>query len=640
MQRKAQAEFALILGIVVIAVVVALFAYSSVRPPTVSQAAMNEEQKAVASFASDLVKEATTSTISELYRNGGYLDGSTMPLGAATHKGFGTVAYWQMCENSQVPDIGESLKKGVKDYINEHLDATETMAGKQAVFDKAAIAVATNVYDNRIAVEVNLPTVYDGASLEQPYRAEVYTKLGRINDFARNFAMMEADLRMLDNHLIKSLSQSSEYSSCWIPFGMGNTNRRFTASWKDLRDCMEEHVRYSLSNTQVGREIPLTDDGKIPDFSYGGWNGGAREFFLIPAISVYDEAGIVTDGDTYEDLAVSFILGDDDGLDSTEFSGPEHLEIKPAVGAFSQFMYGFTAAQYTQTYSVRYPVIVRVWDDSTGESMKFATYVYMKDNGIGTGCTAPPAVLPPGQGTDSGDYGATCGTGATEHASVTIQYGDGEPVANALVSYAGCSLGTTDESGSASGSISQQIFSPLVVEADGNEYTECHPYAEMGDITMTIPKSRNTNIAFRTVPITKSGSTYTLSAPVASTGGEIVTVEMIGDANICDDRTVITTNLDDEGGMTASRLLANLPVASYDVGVTVQKDGKVLGFISASSFTPEGSVYIYAPSLEGFGESDDALDDVENIQSLFAKCGLSAVSSTLKSTGVCSWTAA
>lgn len=640
MQKKAQAEFALILGIVVIAAVVGVFAYSSVRPPTVSQAAMNEEQKAVAAFAADLVKEAATNTISELYRNGGYLDGETMPLGAVTRSGFGTVAYWQMCENYNVPDVEEKLKKGVKEYIKEHLSATVPMAGKQAVFDKDAIAVDANVYDNRIAVAVNLPTVYDGASLPQPYKAEVYTKLGRINDFAKNFAVMEADLRMLDSHLIESLGQSSEYSSCWIPFGTGNTNRRFSASWKDLRDCVEEHVRYSLSNTQVGREIPLTGDDKIADFTYGGWSGSAREFFFIPAINVYDEAGIVTGGDTYEDLAVSFVFGDGDGLDDTEFSGPEHLEIKPATGSFSQFLYGFTVAHYAQTYSARYPVIVRVWDDSTGESLKFATYVYMKDNGIGMGCTSPPAVLPSSQGTGSDDYDETCGSGATGRASVTILYDDGAPVQNALVSYAGCSLGTTGEDGSATGAIPMQIFAPLTVEADGNEYTECHSHADMEGLTMAIPKSRNVKFFFRTVPVTKTGSTYTLSPSMHSTGGEIVTVEMIGEGNVCDERTVITTNVNEEGGPVASRLVNSLPMSSYDIGITLQNEGRVLGFADVPSFTPAGEVYIYAPSMEGFDESQDMEADIENIKSLFSHCGLAAVSSSLQSTGVCSWTAA
>ena len=74
----------------------------------------------------------------------------------------------------------------------------------------------------------------------------------------------------------------------------------------------------------------------------------------------------------YEDLSVLFFFGDDDGLDRSEFSAPEHLKIQPKVGPFMRFMQGMQVAEYVQLYSVKYPVVVSVWDDSLGRAFKFS----------------------------------------------------------------------------------------------------------------------------------------------------------------------------------------------------------------------------------------------------------------------------
>jgi hypothetical protein len=640
MPRKAQAEFALILGIVIIAVFVAIYSMSSMPPPTVDQSAMTDDQKEVVSFATDIVRDATSSTVSELYRNGGYLDGSDPLLGSVSHSGFGTVAYWQMCENKQVPDMEANLKEGIRKYIDENLPATVSFAGKQATFAKSSLSVATRMYDNRVAVSVNLPTVYDGASLPQPYNAEVDTKISRIYSFSKNFALMQADLRMLDNNLIYSLIQSSEYSSCFIPFGMGNAVMRHTLSWQELKDCMEMHIKYSLTNTQVGREVPMDENDKIASFEGAGWDGSATEFFFMPAVNTYDPiTGQLTGSDRYEDLSVSFYFGDEDGLDNTEFSAPESIEIKPPTGSFVEYLGSFSALQYSETYSVRYPVIVRVWDEASGESMKFALQVYMKDNDIGTGCSAQTVLSPAGGGDPT--YDERCGSGATLWSRVVVEYDDGTPVQNANVYYAGCHMGKTDQLGAVSARVSPQLLSALTVNVGENEYSECHGSDDITMVTMTIPRSSDYTFIFKKVPVTKSASTYTMSPPVALSAEDkdIATVEFVRDTNACDLSTAYVRSADEDGNSIPTKFVRNFPDGEYAAGVTLQSGEDVMGFANLSGFVPSGTeVYVYVPSMEGFKDSADATE-IENLRSLFLNCGIDeAISSNLQTGGSCTWT--
>jgi hypothetical protein len=403
------------------------------------------------------------------------------------------------------------------------------------------------------------------------------------------------------------------------------------------------HAKYSLSNTQIGREVELTDDEvpALPSYNYGGWSGTSMEFFFMPAINVYDLAGNIIDSDRYDDLAVTFTFGDDDGLDATEFSGPDVINMKPATGSFSRFLFGFTVAEYAQTYSVRYPVIVRVWDPSTGESMNFATYVYMENNRVGMGCTAPPALPPADQNTDSETYNDRCTTGATEEATVTIKYDDDSAVSNALVSYAGCSMGLTDDLGKASGHVSREMFSSLTVEADGNEYSECHSYSDLDGMVMTIPRSASADVMFKRVKITKTGNTYTMMPPTPATSDEVITVEMTRNADICDGGTVVMMNLDDETGVfVTGKMLRNLPIDTYDVAISVQKEGAVLGFVTEAGFPHSPTIYVYAPSMEGFEDAEDLDAETANIEALYEHCGISPVSAVPYTTGVCQWTAA
>jgi hypothetical protein len=634
MPRKAQAEFALILGLLIIAIVVGVYSFSTITPPSVQPSALTEEQKAVASYVGDMIRSAATSTISELYKNGGYLASSTPSMGSVSHKALGSdIALWQACGNYDIPDLNQEFSNGVKSYIQKNMPDSQVISGYTSAFGKYAMTVDTSVYDNKITLTVNLPTTVQGQALPQPYVVDVATKMGRIYDFAQNFARMQADCRVYENHLLLSLVQSNEYSRpCWLPV-VGNAKRSYTFTWANLRDCMESHIKYSLSNTLVGEELPVNEDGKM--LTWG------TEMFPVPAVIDYSSvpagAGVCSGGaeagsKKYDDLHITFYYGDDDGLDRTEFSAPEHLRLQPEVGPFMRFMQGMTVNEYTQTYSVKYPVIVNVWDDSLRKSFKFATYAYVENNELGE-CSLPPSIANPRQSLYSSTYDDACISRATEDANILVKYPDGSDVVGATVSFYLCDLGTTGRGMPIQAKV-PPVWGALKVRDGQNEFTECRMYSELQNLIVTIPRSRHFIFKFHVVDITKSGSTYTISSVTDAT--KRIEVGMAREGDSCEPPAPeIIINVGDNNQIVSELDVANLPVDEYEVSVETYDGQTVGGFVNMTGFTPAGTeIHVYSPDLDGFSEADLA-----GFQSLFASCGIDPVSNAEYSNKAgCSWT--
>ncbi len=635
MQEKAQAEFALILGLLIIAAVVGLYAYSAIYPISPQQAALTEDQKAVASFVNDFIRGAATSTVSEMYKNGGYLDDSLPAMGYVSHSALGKkVALWQLCESYNVPDIEQEFAKGVKKYIEKNMPDSQSIGGRTAVFGKQQMTVSSKLYDNKVTLSVNVPTTFEGSALPQPYTVDVFTKLGRIYDFAKNFARMQADCRVLDNNLLLSLAQSGETSRpCWIPI-VGSAERSHTFTWTNLRDCMEMHAKYSLSNTLLGEEYPLRDD-KIPVW--------ALESFPVPAIINYDgvaqDEGVCSgtataDSKKYDDLSVNFYFGDDNGLDRNEFSAPDYLRIQPKVGPFTRYLSGLRVAEYMQTYSVRYPVIVNVWDSSMEKSFKFSVFVFLDNNKLGS-CSTVPQVSAT-QGLQAASYVDRCDSRATEDANIMIRYTDGSPVVGATVNFFGCDLGTTGSGLPIQVKI-PPVWGSLTVRDGRNDYVQCYSYETLANALVTIPRSKKFTFKFHTVSISKSGSVYTIDSISDSDSRVEVVMSRSGDSCSPPEPESIL-NLNSGGSYVSELEVSNLPVDRYDLSVATYDEQSVLGFINMTAFTPSGSeLNIYAPSVSGFAASD-----LDNLRNLYESCGIDPVTPTsyvYSSMVGCSWTA-
>jgi len=319
-------------------------------------------------------------------------------------------------------------------------------------------------------------------------------------------------------------------------------------------------------------------------------------------------------------------------LDRGEFSAPERLSIQPKVGPFMRFMQGMKAGDYSQTYSVRYPVIVNVWDSAMKRSFRFASSVYVDNNALGS-CEGRPVLGAALQSDESAAYGDRCVTGATEDASITVRYADGSDVLGAMVSFTGCDLGTTG-SGSAIEAKVPAAWGALTVRDGERDFTICRSSSQLADITFSIPKAKRFSFEFYSVRIAKSGSAYTVSGIAPADDRMELALARPGDSCSSPDPEVII-NADDAGAYVSKVDVTSLPVTEYQAGVASYEDSATTGFANMTAYTPSGTtVKVYAPVLSGFSEAD-----IIPISNLLAQCGISVLSDADYSTKAgCSWT--
>lgn len=647
MPRKGQAEFALILGLVIIAAVVGLFAMQTISPPSIAPSAMSSEQREATSFALDVVEGAVIQSVSDIYHNGGYADDSTSPLGSFDTKklGGGEVPYWQMCGSYNVPDVESELTEQIKSNINAFVPERSVMAGKAITFNKFNKNVDVTIYDSRITVSVNIPTVFDGVTLPAPYVIDVPSNLGRINDFASNFARMQSDCRVLDSHLISALSKSSEYSDCFVPFSPGNAERSYTLTWNNLKDCTKRYIDFSLANTIIGFEIPTDDEGRIRNLRYEGFAGHANELFFVPGVIDYSAAGdgvSVCSGDgitgsavgidKYRDLTGKmFLFGDDDGLDETEFKAPNMVEIRPETGTFTNFLQGLTVATYgPYFFSVKYPVIGSVWDEKFGEPFRFGLYVYMDESNIGQ-CQAPPVLSELEQSNYAENYGDIC-VAANEEVLINVLDDDGKPVNGAEVYFFGCLVGVT-QNGLLPGVVPQAI-APLVIMKGNKVYSEMHSYEDLELITVRMPEIKNYPVEFFGVNIEKTGTEYRFSQGTKLIRTDkMIEIEMLKELDPLEYiiNPYYIWNIDELTGKTVyDRYVTNLPVIKHNASIFVTDmiEGEVVGFAMTENFEPSGNkIYVYAPVVSGLTSDFSEADEI-GIKNLYSTCnGLEAIMS-------------
>jgi hypothetical protein len=225
-----------------------------------------------------------------------------------------------------------------------------------------------------------------------------------------------------------------------------------------------------------------------------------------------------------------------------------------------------------------------------------------------------------------------CVERATNDASIVVKYTDGSSVVGATVAFYGCDLGTTGN-GLPIHTKVPAAWGSLTVRDGQNEYTECHSYEDLGNMVVTIPRSKHFIFNFHTVSVSKSGSSYTIDSISDSTDRVEVTMERAGD--ICDPPAPeIIVNFD-EGEFVAEKDVANLPVTFYNVSVGTYSGQSFTGFANMTGFMPAGTeVHVYAPSMAGYSG-----DDVQDLIDLMDGCGISPVSNTEYSSKVgCSWT--
>ncbi|MFH0956263.1 MAG: hypothetical protein V1813_00210 [Candidatus Aenigmatarchaeota archaeon] len=662
--RRGQAEFALILGIVIIAAFVAVFAFSVARPPSVDQSFLTNEQKAVETYVLDALEKSSKRTLTAIYKQGGYIDPANEG-NAVRFVEFGgdMVPYWQVCQNTYIPTdakITADIEKGAGEMLWSMLPEKTDIAGKIVEFQRDSIEVEAIVHTDKVSFTAKVPSAIDGQPMDIPYKVDVDSRLGRIIDFAADFSNFQKKYRALDGNLMKLVGRSNPYIDCWLPIrSVSSDEGVYTLTWENARTCMQEHISYTLAHTRMWEGPPLEDD-------YPTESG--LKYAYIPQIE--NAAGQWL---RYDDLKIDFSYsGADTPLKRTsnEFmldSDPDSIIVEP-----TQIVMFTLPGYYDITYDVSFPAAVLVTDDFMGIPFRFMTFVNIRGNSARKSDNVE-------EGLDcsigdfdeevQSDYVLRCETGLSKDVDITVtRKGSGQKLPGVYVFFDElCLPWTTDGQGKISGTKAPQMSNPKIDFYDvssSSSYSVCIANSDnLNGMPVYMPIRGDFTMRLYKVEIAKSGGRYTITGikpvSVISSTGEKVDVEMArqqsggcpppeegslyafknyyyknaGGGNIIvvlNSRGVIdeasyeesTAGLPDNNVRFEVEDTYDVKVAVQDYG-SVTRSGMVLQYGVYGQGAGKNIIYVYAPKIV-FGVYTDT-DEVK-LAELYKKCKLPPLS--------------
>ncbi|UCD02989.1 MAG: hypothetical protein JSV63_04380 [Candidatus Aenigmatarchaeota archaeon] len=620
MLRKAQTEIALIVGLIIIVVVVAVFSFYSLVPIPVRPASVGEDQKAVEAYVRDTLTKETVRAIVEMYKQGGYTDIS----GVRAVKFSGNdVPYWQICDEVTIPPPADDLLEDELEIaLANSIPERVSIAGRQVLMDKNQMNTEVSIFDNKVVVTLMLPTTLDGAPLPQPYTVEIDTDMGRILSFSEDFSKTMRDYRILDINLVRIIRRSNPYDSCWLPTTGVSPSSSFRKSWSTLRNCMEEVIYHTLSHTFEWQRPILRFDGGISDEML------RRSF--IPQVFKYDE----NDWGQYVDLEIDFhfapqgrsLSKTDPELffntdpDPVKFTG-HNIPIIPSV------------TLYEVNYSVSFPVVMRVWDNSLKAYFQFATFVDVENMAPSTGtCDIGEQI--------EDEYTRICVDEATILGKIRVKNFGGKYLEGVYVSLDRCELGRTGERGLLERNVPSVENSPLELYDPFGDvlYTECVDITGPFSRVFTMPIKKKYAVEFYGVyindnPFLGPFRVLRVKRDLSEAETKNIDVSMAMKVNDCTEPVEYAFNNYYRVTDTGNVEQGSFEKIDKDIPATAVYNGTVImGSLTVYNETVidynKNVIYVYAPiKMVGGNYEEDP-----RVMQLYKKCGINPVSTQPPST--------
>lgn len=475
--RKAQTEMIIIVGVILLAAVAILYATQQFFPFNPVPSGVAQTQKAVKDSFLTLAKNSAERTLRIMFEHGGYLSPEvlqepfTIPE-STVFSGMG-VPYWTKCEADVSPskeEVTSWMETAITLSLEKNIDSLQASFSKDVSFDISKLRVDAIVLDNKVDVTINLPTVVEGYSLQQPYTLSIPTKFGRIFSFAEDFTQEAISTRLLEYNTLASL-----YFSPLAPDGeprvptygfLQDCGQTLYRTPEDISRGVKDSVFYTLASTLWWKPRPLDQS--------------QAQVYSIPLVN----------GKAYTDLSPTFHLPDDFNF---RFTSPIIFSNNKfdysSIGPFFTFT---CFLGYVQKYSIDFPVILQVKDDLTGYIFSFASFVHIVDPGGENHMT-------PGSCT-SLSTSSSC-TDLACNAHITVRDLNGQPVKNVRAYYQDCNIGTSDSNGIITGPVSCGSSGKLsLTPPEGYSYvTFDTDSASLERATITVPRTPTINVHFFTI---------------------------------------------------------------------------------------------------------------------------------------------
>ncbi len=591
MLRKAQAEIALILGLLAIAAVVGVYSYSSFIAPSMQPSGLAGDQKGIETYIRSAITDASMSTLGKIYDQGGYLDISDAErkLDWANFE----IAYWQICDETYVRtsgDVEPDVEEGIEEYLKDRLPEKTSIAGRQVEFDfsPGAFSVDARILERKVTLSVKLPVTIDGVRNTNPFNMEIDSDLGRILMMAGDFTRTQEKYRVLDQNFMDHLYTSNPDYECWIPT-MGISSSKIKKTYAYMRTCTEEFIAHVLARTHLWYKPFVRDDGSIPE----------------PVLENSYIFEVMHEGESwgqYADLDVSLYSGLDGRFLST--TNPEFLlKADRSLNPLRIKGYGIPLISlfipYDIKYDISYPVVVTVMDENLRRSFKFANFVNIKENvASDEGCDLDAVIIDP--------QTEKCDKGAQNPVKITVTDQAGMPLKSVDGSFDGCPFTIFDDKGVIETSFHtpQTSKAKLMLDYGNSEYVGCYSVGELEEETIQMPLLKNFDVKYFIIDIAdgqfvspiKPGDTKNVSVVLSRD----IDTACMEEGDIFDIMFDNYYEMTDDGPKAVPKSTGKADIyatETYTAEITTISESSAMVTSTVQIMKDDSTIYIYAPNM-------------------------------------------
>ncbi len=536
MVKKAQAEFIVIVGVILLALV-AIYYFSQPRPGTSSipESVYSEQTQIQQSFIS-MVRKGADKTLGVMEEHGGYPTEEILGPGDYSYPEFTVfmgqgVPFWTLCENDASPsksDITKWFELALKNYIVEHLD--EISGGyKNVSFNVANLTVTANILSNpkKVDITVSLPTKVYGYAMQSPlypYKTSVDTKLGEIYDFAKDFSGSQASKRFLEVFTTASVYMSKDADDGYpkLPTGgvLISCGKTIYRSPDQVSAYLREIADYVTTQVLWWKSMPV-DPSKPKVFAI---RSGTNEILKNDYLDLEPEMKL-PDGFAFEVAEPVLITNTNPAYTSIFWTASKCI------------------STYSKGYSISYPVIVRVKDQPSGHYFNFASMVFVdyaptNEQVVVEKEKKNVVKMIPGKCEDIQLGQASCeNLGCSADIEVVDEMS--KPLEGAVVTYGGCWLGKTGPSGKLKGQIKCGLNELMIFKNSSYDFFDQNVSSSAINGTYSLHYIPPFNAHFRKVSITE---TCTVTNPMTGSSQISPKVCDITTESQCDPGSIKVTN--------------------------------------------------------------------------------------------------
>jgi len=351
----AQAEIAVILILLIVGGISVYYAFRNEIIPT-NMFGTNEEQKSVMDSVANMIRDGAYSTLHKLNMYGGYLE----PQGRTVLYAGKERNYWQDSERKIVyPDIQKNFVNGLLIYLNKNKGyLQDSLKGKGVIFGN--VSVSANILDDKIMINVKMPTIVKNKTIESTYRVEMQSRIGEIFKISKKIisASMNSGQRPFEKATILNMFYEHSKSKSKLPFGplnlFGPCPQIYSKSWNEIKPVVENIVEKTVASACV--------------------SGYCKKTEVAPPEVKLDKV--------YSGVDINFALPDDFELNGqTLKSNPNPIYLKGTPIEYGGRQYCLGAMKVT--YDIRYPVVVIVTDSLTRDPFIFVMDIFVNANSPG-----------------------------------------------------------------------------------------------------------------------------------------------------------------------------------------------------------------------------------------------------------------